>query len=443
MKRSVKKILFLCALVCAGGFAAAEDYSLEGYLEQVEKYSKDLSLSRKNVEQAELVVRQAWAAVLPTIFAQVGYKRNLLDIKQPQPIGASTTAMGGIYPLALQKMDVNKDNEVTLALGLNQVIFNKKAFAGLKYGKEYQNISGIAYDETKSVILTAAKKAYFGALLLQNVLTVREDAQENDRAVWENMKKRYEAGLAQELEMLRAEVTWQSRTPEVTQARRDLKIALLQLKNLAGIDINEEIVLTTPLAEFPALPGEVDIEECLARRGDYTLLLRQKRLTEISAEVAAADHYPTVSASLNLARTGSGDKAKLMESPINSLQLGVTIGLPIFSGGAVSSQVQSEKIDIAKQDTEIAKKREDIQTEITQLELSLREAWQRIETSQKTQETAQRAYNLARLSLENGLITQLELNDSAVQLEQVQLGYYSAVYDYLSRYFDWEKALGL
>jgi outer membrane protein TolC len=60
-----------------------------------------------------------------------------------------------------------------------------------------------------------------------------------------------------------------------------------------------------------------------------------------------------------------------------------------------------------------------------------------------TVETAEKAYRLARVALENGLATQLEVSGSATRLEQIQLLYYSSVYEYLPLYFDREKALGL
>jgi outer membrane protein TolC len=257
------------------------------------------------------------------------------------------------------------------------------------------------------------------------------------------MRKRYEAGMAQELEMLRAEVTWQTSIPEVTQARKNLEIAIIQLKTLAGIELSESIELTTPLSSFPALPREVSPEESYGKRSDYALLLQQKELAEISIALAEADFYPTISASLSLARQGYGNKAQLMDTSVDVLQLGVKIALPVYTGGARRSQLKIEKLNLGKQDTQLAKKRDDIQAEISGLYLSLKEAWERIESSKMTVATAEKAYRLARLSLENGLATQLEVNESAVQLEQIQLLYYSSVYEYLSLYFDWEKALGL
>jgi outer membrane protein TolC len=44
--------------------------------------------------------------------------------------------------------------------------------------------------------------------------------------------------------------------------------------------------------------------------------------------------------------------------------------------------------------------------------------------------------------MENGLATQLELRESRVDLDRAQVNFYSAIYDYLAAYFDWQRAVG-
>jgi len=59
-----------------------------------------------------------------------------------------------------------------------------------------------------------------------------------------------------------------------------------------------------------------------------------------------------------------------------------------------------------------------------------------------TIETSRKAYSIAESSAENGLITQLDLRDTRVYLDQAALNYYMAVFDYLNAYFDWQQAAG-
>jgi outer membrane protein TolC len=332
---------------------------------------------------------------------------------------------------------------LSLGLSVQQSIFNLRALAALRASKEYKNLSGAAHTEVQRLITNLARKAYFGTVLLREMLTVREASEKNNKDAYEDMEKQYEAGMARELDMLLAEVAWQQSVPAVTQARRDLENAMIQIKTLAGIELDQNVELTTPLASYPELPREISPEECYNRRSDYTLLLHQRQLASIAVDLALADFFPTVSASLGLARQGYGDQAKLMDRKIDVLTVGVKVALPVYTGGARRSQLQIEKINLSKQDTELAKKRDEIQAEVSRLYLSLKEAWQRIDSSKITAQTAEKAYRLVRLSLANGMATQLEVNTAALRHEEAQLAYYNSVFDYLGLYFDWEKALGI
>jgi len=51
---------------------------------------------------------------------------------------------------------------------------------------------------------------------------------------------------------------------------------------------------------------------------------------------------------------------------------------------------------------------------------------------------SEREYNASK----SGLTTQLELKDSRIMLDQATMGFYSAIFEYLVAYFDWEKAIG-
>ncbi len=433
----------LILLIAAAGWAPAEDFSLEAYLARMEKYSKDLSLARQDTVSADLAVKQARSALFPTVAAQAAYGRNFIDVEKPTAVAADANHPidSGIYPLVYQDVDSNYDNEVSAGLVANQSLFNMKALAALKYGKEYSSLTKTVYEETERTITTTAKKVYYQGILLKEILKVKESAERNEFETYDNMRKRYEAGMAQELEVLRAEVNWKNKIPEVTQARKNSEIALVNLKTLAGMDLDAPVTLTGSFDTFPDPPKAIAMDSILSSRTDYETLLRQRKLAELSVDLAKADFYPTVSASLSYMHQAYGNEMK-SDYDFDVLQLGVKIALPVYTGGARLSQIQSEKINLEKSETRLGKKRDEIQAEIRRLNLSLQEARERIESARTVLETAEKAYKVARVSLANGLATQLELNESSVQLEQAGLSYVSAVYEYLSLYFDWEKASG-
>jgi outer membrane protein TolC len=432
-------------LLVLSSFAFPETFSLKDYLSRVEERSNDLILARKDVTLAELGVRQAKSALFPSVFVQAGYNRNFLDIKQPYPYAADSGNPFGsgnaLHPLLYQNIDINKDNEFSAGVLVNQTLFNLKAYHALKFGEEYTALTNTIYNEKSRTIRNIAKKMYFQAVLLEEVRKVKEASLQNDRDAYEDMRRKFEAGLIMELEVLRAEVAWKTKIAEVSQAKKDLEIALINLKALAGIPLEESLVLGEDFSSVPDLPAESAPDRIAAARSDYELLLRQERLREIGIDLAKADFYPIVSASLTYGYTAMNDKIDL-SGGTDILQLGVKVALPVYMGGVRLAAVENERINLEKTRIELKKKQDEIVSETRRIFLSLKEAKERIESARAVREIAGRAYALAKLSQENGLITQLELNESAVQLEGARLQYTLAVFEYLVSYFDWEKATG-
>jgi len=165
-------------------------------------------------------------------------------------------------------------------------------------------------------------------------------------------------------------------------------------------------------------------------------------MTEIAKDLSRADYYPVVTGSLTYGYQASSDSFKPAENKVQVVQLGVKIALPVYTGGAIEANLEKEDVRIEKAGLELKKKEDEVVTELSQLSLALREAHDRIDSAKAVVETAERAFSVAKTALDNGLITQLELNESSVQLEGARLQYNLAVFDYLSAYFDWEKATG-
>ena len=107
-----------------------------------------------------------------------------------------------------------------------------------------------------------------------------------------------------------------------------------------------------------------------------------------------------------------------------------------------AAQVQKARVEVEKTNTRIDQAMESIQIELKNVHLRLLEAKERISAALKSTDTAQRAFDVAEVRVENGLATQVELKDSRVSLDRAKLNYYAAIYDYLNAYFDWEQSTG-
>ncbi|ULQ59744.1 TolC family protein [Brucepastera parasyntrophica] len=137
--------------------AVAEDYNLETYLERVKTNNLDLAVAAKELELSQQYVNQARSAFFPVIAAQGGYTRNFLDREESRAVAS----LPGGGPLIFQNVDVNYDNELSFAVGLNQTIFDAGTIAGYNQAKKGQAIQQQATESKRQNIITIAKKCIY------------------------------------------------------------------------------------------------------------------------------------------------------------------------------------------------------------------------------------------------------------------------------------------
>ena len=416
--------------------ADSTSYKIEQFLLLVEDNSKDLRMARKELEMADARYKEALSTALPKINAQGTYNRNLgkmfLYVDFPDfETGAITR----------QKFQMTYNNDFVASANLQQTLFSMQVGDALRAANQYEKFTEYIYEYSHETIIAIAKKGYYRALLLKKIWDVRSSAELNAQENFDNVKNKFDNGLVSEMELLQAEVNWKNKIPESSQAKRNYEMGMIMLKNFAGIPVETGIILSGDLDSYPVLPDSMSFEQILERRPDFNALMWERNLRETNVSAQKSDFYPNLTGHLVYNYSASSDEFAF-DRENQTYFVGVTMNIPIYSGGFRSAQVQKARIDLNKTEIQMDKSKDDILQNIKNIRLRLREANSRIQSARMTRETAFRAFEIAQTSSENGLVTQLELKDSRVQVEQAVLNYYVATYDYLDAYIDWELATG-
>jgi len=435
----VKKriILFVYLLLFIIYGIQAETYDLESFLSLVENYNKDLKLAEKELDMAQVRKKQALADALPHVSASGNYIRNIgrrfLYIDFPDFETGETQ---------LTKFQISYWNEFALNLGINQTLFSFKVGNALKAAKQYQKFTDFMYDSQYQNVITFAKKAFYQTLLLKKVWEVTRSSEENAKENFLIIKKKYDNGLVSKLELLQAEARWENIVPDTIKAEGNYELALNNLKTFAGISVLEEMTIEGDFDQYPGMPAIIPAESVLESRPDFNALQWEKELRVSDVKAQKADYYPELKANFVLYNlTATSDVFRLDRRNI-TYWVGLSLSIPIFQGGETAAQVRRANIELEKSQIRIEKTKEIIYNELRNIYLRLEEAQKRIVAGRKNMDTAEQAFQIAESSARNGLATQLELKDARLLADQAKLGYFSAIYDYLAAYFDWELATG-
>jgi outer membrane protein TolC len=224
-----------------------------------------------------------------------------------------------------------------------------------------------------------------------------------------------------------------------TEAKRNYQLSLNNLKNWAGIPEEDNFAIDGSLTHYPLKPEKMDFPTVLNLRPDYNALLWEEKLMKTNVSAQKASYFPTLTGSLIAAFSSQSDYWRFDQKNYTYVA-GLTLSVPIFTGGYTSAQVEKARIELEKTRVRINKSRQDIYNEMDNIYLRIDEAHERIVSAEMTLQAAEKAFTIAETTTQSGLTTQLELKDARVGFDQAQLNYYAAIFDYLFAYFDWERA---
>ena len=414
----------------------AETIDLDKFLDLVKLHSKDLKLAAKEQEMADQNKKEAISTALPKVSFQADYTRNLTNLYMYADLGKLFGEGGPVT-----KFKINRNNEYSATAALQQTLFSATVGNAIKAARQYEQLTDNIYDASLQKILAAAKKMFYQTLLLDKFWQVNQAAEQNALDNYESMKLKFKNGFVSEFELLQAEVRWKNSIPETAKAKRNYELAVNNLKNWAGIPVENELILNGNFNEYPVLPDTVLFESILKNRPDFNALLWEEQLRKTNVSAKRAAYYPTLTGIFAYNYSAQSDHWKL-EQDNNLYFAGVNLTIPIFTGGYLRAEVNKAQIEVDKTRVTIEKTKEDIYNEVTNVYLRLKEAHERISSAEATLKTAKKAFKIAENTAKSGLATQLQLKDARMGFDMANMNYYSAIFDYLAAYFDWQETVG-
>lgn len=428
MSSVVARSFLLLALLL--NFAMAKEYDLPAILQLADQKNRDIQLARSELKIASAEKLAAYSRAFPKLNVDAGYNRNFLENIVFFRLNGQT-----------QSFKTSFRNEYRLTASLNQTLFSYEVGVAIQAARYFNKMTQYQFDATRQFVLARVKKAFYQVLLLREVYQVARDSEESARDNYLNIKEKFENGIVSEFDLLQAEVRWQNAIPETIKARKDLDLAINNLKVMAGIPLDDEVTLQGTLETFPPLPEALTLEDVTGHRPDFNALVWEKKLREKNVSAQKSDFFPSLNASLQYLYTAASDRFKL-EQDNDNIVLGVSLHIPIFSGGNTIANVRKARAEVEKVKTRIDQTTDNIRIDLLNIRLRLREARQRIDAARHGVQTARRAYEIAEVRVQNQLSTQVELKENRVALDRAQVNYYSAIFDYLNAYFDWQLSIG-
>jgi outer membrane protein len=234
-------------------------------------------------------------------------------------------------------------NTKTIAITLSQPIFRLQNWIAITQAqKQVLQAEAVLASSSQDVALRLSQ-AYFDVLLAQDNVALSESQKSAISEQLNQAKRNFEVGTATIVDTLDAQARYDQSSAKEISDKNDLEVKRRALQVLLGKLPEGLTPLKEPLAL--ALPEPNDIEAWVKSAADLSFTIAVARASfEIAQQEIAlqrAGHLPTLDISGSIARVNDPTSAIAPVSPTaNVASIGLTLSVPIFSGGFIQSRVR-------------------------------------------------------------------------------------------------------
>jgi outer membrane protein len=286
---------------------------------------------------------QARALLLPQVSAQLG----LTQTNQNGP--DRSTSVTGTNGLGY---DLGHSRERTDSLTVTQSVVDFAKYSDLKAARSSSEAQDATYEAALQQLATRVATAYFQVLTNDDALTF---AKANEQALarqLEQAQQRFDVGLSAITDVQDAKAQHDTSVASVITAENTLSDSREALTQITGKPADNLKKLREQLPMDAPSPNDPKAWVAEAVKSSPTILASQYNVesAEHSISSARAGHLPTINATAGYSKSTTWYQNGLPANASEALRqngngrggtsVGVTLSVPIFSGGATQSQVR-------------------------------------------------------------------------------------------------------
>jgi outer membrane protein TolC len=419
-------------------------YSIESFISAVKDNNLQLKIAEKEKEYIKKGTNEALAAYLPQINFQGTYQRNFNDQKMhiEFPDFSNIDPVTGKIPVTLQEFNIGFNNDFQADFLLKQNIVSLKSIYELKASRIYSKIGELEYISKTNEIVCNAKKMFLQTVLMKHVYELNLETESNAYNNYIATKNKFNNTLVSEIDLLQSKIRWENEIPKTKQAKRNYLILLNNLKTIAGLSSTDSIIAKYNFFVHKEKNNETEIDKVFENREDYQMLMHDIKLKKTLLNQEKAECIPTITGQLGYSYLSNSDKWKYNENVNKPFYAGLTLTVPIVSGGYRNARIKKAKLQYYISNYQEDDAKLSITIEVQNLEMKLQEEASIISSAETTLQTAKKGYELGQRNSETGLISQLDLREYSEDLKRAQLNLFYAIYNYECSLIDYNNAIG-
>ncbi len=374
-------------------------------------------------------------------------QRALIFVEQEVPTGG-TVRLGAGYEREVtseNSQDIptqNFDNSNELA-GLSIEVFQPLLRGGRIYvarapitDSEYGvEINRATLSTSMLRVKAQVKAAYYNVARAKRQVEVVERALARDQQLLDASNALYEAGRVSKVDVHSAEFSLSNDEARIATSRAELRVQENELRRVIGLPVGVRVVASETVIPFEPIP--IDLADWITRA-----LRNRPELLRARAELKQADLAKRVAGNGKLPELGiNGTFQPGFDWASYNYEAGLSFRMPIGNKGPQARYRQAEGMRSMAR-IQLFRAQRDVELEVRELEIRLRENLERIEHLSHSVESARAKREVASGRFQLGLASNLDVVNADEQLIRAESQLLTAVADYAATIAQLEAAIG-
>jgi OMF family outer membrane factor len=403
--------------------------TLAEILELVEKTNSDAIRARIAIDRARAVLQESEAGRSPTVTGTIQYnytdsaQARLNSINNNTPLGKTT------------------NNPLNATIGIDYNIFDSGSKEStVRIAENNLRIAEADLSRIRQNIRLGIVTAYYNLQNTDETIRIQRKAVENAERSLKDTKARERAGVGTKFDVLQSEVQLANSKQDLLNAEAAQLVARRELSRQLNYPSIVEITAADKIAPVPEWKLPVEETIILAVRNRAELDIR--KLEREVARDRANNSLARIGPQINL--FGNFNTASEFTSGGGigvGYQIGATLNWNLFDGGRADAQVNQFKADQAIAEARFEQDARQARYDVEESYINQQSRLKQIDTATKAVEQAQEALRLARLRLDAGVGTQLEVITAESDLTRADVNRVQAIIGYNQSRANLERAV--
>ena len=326
----------------------------------------------------------------------------------------------------LTSSQVGHSRTRNLSVDLSQTVFDFSKYANLKAAHSSANAQDELYQAALQNLFVRVTGAYFTVLTDEDLLANAKANEDAFKQQFEQADQRFKVGLSAITDVYQAKSFYEAAKATTIAAQNTLDNDREALSQITGKPTGNLKKLRDELPMNSPDPADPDawVKQALINNPNLLAQKQNVAAAEHNITAARAGHLPTITANVSYGKSASWyENAAIHSNTPSQTTIGLTLNVPIFSGGLTQSRVrQSIYNRDAAQDSEEIERRQ-VKASTLNYYRSVLAGVSQVQSGKAAVESAQKALDATRAGFEVGTQTMVNVLLAIQTLTQAESTY--------------------